>query len=89
MEEARDAVAEASRVQSPRQTGARVAPTGLTPREVEVLRLLARRLTDKERSRRRSISPRTVAWHVTAVLTKLGVDGRRQAAAEAVRLGVV
>ena len=86
--EARAVIADAlAGTAAPRVSQAAGAPAGLTPRELEVLRLLARRLTDKEIAEALSISPRTVAWHVTGVLTKLGVDGRRQAAAEAARLG--
>lgn len=52
----------------------------LTPREREVLELLARRYTDKEIAWELSISPRTVARHVTGIFTKLGVHSRREAA---------
>ena len=54
---------------------------GLTPRETEVLRLLARRLTDKEIAAELSMSPRTVMHHVSSILTKLGVSTRREVAA--------
>ncbi|MCU1395510.1 MAG: tetratricopeptide repeat protein [Ilumatobacteraceae bacterium] len=62
---------------------------GLTPREIDVLRLLARRYTDREIATELFISVRTVTTHVARILDKLGVDGRRQAAAEATRLGLV
>ena len=68
---------------------ARDLPFGLTQREAEVLGLLAQRYTDREIAATLFISPRTVTTHVGRILTKLGVDGRRQAAAEAVRLGLL
>jgi DNA-binding CsgD family transcriptional regulator len=54
---------------------------GLTPREHEILLLLARRYADKEIAEELSISPRTVARHVTGIFTKLNVHSRREAAA--------
>ena len=64
-------------------------PAGLTGRQVEVLGLLAEGLTDAEIAARLSLSTKTVGHHVSAVLAKLGVSSRRQAAAAAHRLGVV
>jgi DNA-binding CsgD family transcriptional regulator/tetratricopeptide (TPR) repeat protein len=63
-------------------------PAGLTGRQVEVLGLLAEGLTDAEIARRLSLSTKTVGHHVSALLAKLGVGSRRQAAAAARRLGV-
>jgi DNA-binding CsgD family transcriptional regulator len=64
-------------------------PAGLTGRQVEVLGLLAEGLTDAEIAARLSLSAKTVGHHVSALLAKLGVTSRRQAAAAARRLGVV
>jgi DNA-binding CsgD family transcriptional regulator len=64
-------------------------PAGLTGRQVEVLELLAEGLTDAEIAARLSLSPKTVEHHVSALLAKLGVTSRRQAAAAARRLRVV
>jgi DNA-binding CsgD family transcriptional regulator len=61
----------------------------LTAREVEVLGYLAQRYTDREIAAALTISLRTVTTHVGRILTKLGVDGRRQAATEATRLGLL
>lgn len=50
----------------------------LTPREREVLRLIARGYTYKELARELSISPKTVETHVSAVLRKLQLSTRHQ-----------
>jgi DNA-binding CsgD family transcriptional regulator len=63
--------------------------SGLTPREVEVLRLLAAGLTDREIADRLFITRRTASNHVAAILAKLGVPTRRAAATEARFLGLV
>lgn len=60
-------------------------PAGLSPREVEVLRLLARGLADKEIAQRLSLSPRTVHHHVQHIYEKTGVSSRAAAALYAVR----
>jgi DNA-binding NarL/FixJ family response regulator len=52
----------------------------LSGREQEVLRLLAEGLTDREIAGALAISPRTVESHVSAVLRKLGVRNRAEAA---------
>jgi DNA-binding CsgD family transcriptional regulator/tetratricopeptide (TPR) repeat protein len=63
-------------------------PAGLTGRQVEVLGLLAEGLTDAEIAARLSLSTKTVGHHVSALLAKLGVGSRRQAATAVRRLGV-
>jgi DNA-binding CsgD family transcriptional regulator/tetratricopeptide (TPR) repeat protein len=63
-------------------------PAGLTSRQVEVLGLLAEGLTDAEIAGRLSLSTKTVGHHVSALLAKLEVASRHQAAAAAGRLGV-
>jgi DNA-binding NarL/FixJ family response regulator len=60
-------------------------PFGLTRREVEVLRLLVEGRTDREIATALHVSPRTVEWHVGSILTKLGVESRREAVAVAIR----
>ncbi|MGH2548501.1 MAG: response regulator transcription factor, partial [Thermomicrobiales bacterium] len=57
----------------------------LTPREYDVLRLIANGLTDREIAEQLHISPRTVGFHVTNLLAKLEVDSRTAAAALALR----
>jgi predicted ATPase/DNA-binding CsgD family transcriptional regulator len=61
----------------------------LTPREREVLRLLAQRWTDPEIADQLFLSPRTVQSHVASIFNKLGVANRREAAALAARRGLV
>ncbi len=51
---------------------------GLTRREVDVLYLLTRRLTDREIADALSISPRTSMHHVSNILSKLALESRRQ-----------
>jgi len=62
----------------------RTHPDGLTARQAEVLELVAQGLSDTAIAERLVLSRRTVEHHVAAVLAKLGVGSRRQAA-EAVR----
>ncbi|WP_081287220.1 ATP-binding protein [Mycobacterium asiaticum] len=57
-------------------------PHGLTRREREVLALLAAGDSDAEIAAKLSISPKTAGHHVAAILAKLGVDNRTQAAAQ-------
>ena len=64
------------------------APTELTPREREVLALVAEGLTNAELAERLYISPRTAGVHVSNILAKLGMSSRTEAAAWAVRSGI-
>ena len=66
----------------------RANPAGLTPRQLAVLGLLREGLTNAEIADRLVLSVRTVDHHVAAVLDKLGVRSRREAAAAADELGV-
>lgn len=59
---------------------ARIAgPEGLTARELEVLRLVARGMTDAEVADRLFLSPRTIGSHLTSIYGKLGVRSRTEA----------
>ena len=64
-------------------------PEALTPREREVLALLAEGLSNKEIAERLAISDHTAKFHVNAVLAKLGVQRRTEAVVRAARLGLV
>ncbi len=64
-------------------------PAGLTPRELEVLMLLAEGLRNAQIARRLVVSEKTVDHHVSAVLRKLDARTRGEASAEAVRLGLL
>jgi DNA-binding NarL/FixJ family response regulator len=59
---------------------------GLTPREAEVLALVARGYKDREIAEALVISVKTASVHVSHILGKLGVPNRREAAAIAHRL---
>jgi DNA-binding CsgD family transcriptional regulator len=63
-------------------------PAGLTPRELEVLALLAGGLRYADIAARLVLSERTVGHHVGAILRRLGVHTRGEASAEAARLGL-
>jgi two-component system, NarL family, nitrate/nitrite response regulator NarL len=63
--------------------------TYLTQREVECLTLLAEGLDTTTMARRLGVSPTTVRSHVQAVLTKLGVHSRLEAASLAIRFGLI
>ena len=54
-------------------------PDALTAREIEVVRLVAAGLANREIAARLSISERTVKFHVSAILSKLGAGNRTQA----------
>jgi DNA-binding CsgD family transcriptional regulator len=64
-------------------------PASLTGREVEVLALVAQGLRNADVAGRLFIAEKTVDHHVSAILRKLGLRTRRQASAEALRLGLV
>ncbi|HEX6506133.1 MAG TPA: LuxR C-terminal-related transcriptional regulator [Chloroflexota bacterium] len=61
-----------------------VVPFGLSPREVDVLRLIAMGLSNAEIAERLFLSPRTVHHHVSHILNKMNASSRL----DAVRLGV-
>jgi DNA-binding CsgD family transcriptional regulator len=63
-------------------------PAGLTARELEVLALLAEGSRNAQIAKRLVVSEKTVDHHVSAVLRKLDVHTRGEAAAEAFRLGL-
>jgi HD-GYP domain-containing protein (c-di-GMP phosphodiesterase class II) len=64
-------------------------PSGLTGREVEVLRLLARGLTTKEMAADLVLSPKTVSRHIENIYLKIGVSNRARASLFAVTHGLM
>jgi two-component system nitrate/nitrite response regulator NarL len=66
-------------------TEAELLARQLTPREIEVLQLLAEGATGRDIARQLEVSPNTVRTHVQGILTKLQVHSRLEAAAFAVR----
>ena len=69
----------------PRSRGSRT----LTAREMMVLRLMASGLSNHDIAGALAITERTVKFHVTAILNRLGADNRTQAVALAVRRGIL
>jgi len=62
---------------------------GLTPREAEVLGLLAEGLSNKGIAQRLGVSERTAKFHVESILGKLGAESRSEAIVLAARRGLV
>jgi DNA-binding NarL/FixJ family response regulator len=62
---------------------------GLTPREIEVLQLLAQGQTNREIASKLTLSVSTVKIHVEHILEKLSVSDRTQAAVRAIQLGLI
>jgi len=65
------------------------SPEALSPRETEVLRLVAAGRANKEIGRKLGIGEKTVKTHVSRILGKLGVHSRTQAALYAGRVGLL
>ena len=70
---------------------ARPTPTldDLTPREVEVLRMLAEGLGNREMGARLGISDHTVKFHISSILDKLGASTRTEAVTMGIRMGII
>jgi len=68
-----------------------VAPAGqaLTPREIEVLGMMAEGLGNKTIARRLGISEHTVKFHVGSILTKLNASSRTEAVTLGARQGLI
>lgn len=64
-------------------------PEPLTPRELEVLQLLAQGLSNRRIAERLGISEHTAKFHVNSIVGKLGAQTRTDAAVRAARLGLV
>jgi DNA-binding NarL/FixJ family response regulator len=70
-----------------REGGAPTEP--LTPRELEVLALISEGLHNSEIAGRLFVTERTVKFHVSSILAKLGADNRTEAVALAARRGLI
>lgn len=79
----------ASALVQPRAHAPEPLSEDLTPREREVLLLLAEGLPNKSIAYRLNISEHTVKFHVNAILGKLGAQSRTEAVTRATRLGLV
>jgi ATP/maltotriose-dependent transcriptional regulator MalT len=88
-----DFIARVDRLIAEARTPARPAagahPAALTPREQEVLQLVAEGRSDREIAGALTISPRTAMTHVARILGKLGVNSRTAAATLAIRRRLV
>ena len=63
--------------------------TSLTARELEVLRLLAQGLRNKEMAARLYVSERTITFHLANIYQKLNVSGRTEALSKALAQGLL
>lgn len=80
---------EADAVLTLAREGRALPDTVLTPRELEVLALMAEGASNKMIARRLEISVHTAKFHVGSLLDKLDATGRTDAVAHAARLGVI
>ncbi len=88
-ERARRSLATVRAALNARVDGSATASLPLSAREVEVLRLVAQGLADKEIADRLHLSPHTVHRHVSNILMKLDLPSRAAAVAQASRLGLL
>ncbi len=77
------------RVRQPAQLEQTSTAFGLTPRELEILELIARGMDNPEIAQTLFLSQHTIKNHVSSILVKLQVKNRVQAAVRAVRRGLV
>ena len=61
----------------------------LTPREIEVLRMIAEGLGNKEIASKLAISDHTVKFHISSIFAKLGASNRAEAVTLGIRLGLI
>ena len=74
---------------APQPSSDEPAPEELTPREIEVLRLLADGLGNKDIAARLGISEHTIKFHIRSILGKLGAASRTDAVARGLRSGLI
>ncbi|RQS62952.1 DNA-binding response regulator [Burkholderia sp. Bp8963] len=75
--------------QGPRQMASAALVEMLTPREIEVLTMLAEGLGNKEIARHLDISDNTVKFHLSAIFGKLGASSRTEAVMQGMRHGLI
>ena len=73
----------------PQRPGEDPLAESLTPRESEVLRLLADGLGNKEIAARMNVSEHTVKFHIRSILGKLGASSRTEAVSRGLRSGLI
>jgi DNA-binding NarL/FixJ family response regulator len=61
----------------------------LTPREMEVLRLMAQGLGNRDIAAQLHVNERTIKYHVSAILSKFGVSNRTEAVTYAAQQGLI
>ena len=76
-------------LKNPRRSNGETLEEPLTPREIDVLELLAEGLANKPIAARLGISDQTVKFHVASICGKLGAANRTDAVRRAVRRGLV
>ncbi|KIP15009.1 helix-turn-helix transcriptional regulator [Burkholderia ubonensis] len=74
---------------APRQTASATLVEMLTPREIEVLTMLAEGLGNKEIARQLDISDNTVKFHLSSIFGKLGASSRTEAVMQGMRHGLI
>ncbi|MDP9317734.1 MAG: response regulator transcription factor, partial [Actinomycetota bacterium] len=84
-----DAVEAVLRAAGHRASARQARPSGLTSREVEVLRLLARGGSNKQIAQQLVVAPKTVANHVEHIYLKIGVSSRAAATLYATQHGLM
>ena len=84
-----DQTADVAIVARDRHRGPQSSETDLTPRERDVLTLMAEGASNKLIAKRLGISVHTAKFHVGSILDKLDATGRTDAVAHAARLGVI
>jgi DNA-binding NarL/FixJ family response regulator len=67
----------------------RLPHSGLSPREMEVLQLIAKGLSNREIGKSLGIAEATVKWHVNLILSRLGVADRTEAIVAALQRGIM
>ena len=73
----------------PREASVSAVTDSLSPRESDILRLIAEGLSNKEIAKDLAIAPETVKWHIKQIFIKLKVERRAQAVSRAQILGLI